>query len=101
MSGVRVPPPLFTTEDDSPRQNPPLAATYVNDGSTERDPASCQDEPLCAPKSPQGATQGATRALIEDPDLDLVIDRWPDLPPAVRAGIIAIIRATEGPDHSP
>jgi hypothetical protein len=34
-------------------------------------------------KSPQGATQGATRLLVEDPNLALVIERWADLPPAV------------------
>jgi hypothetical protein len=50
--------------------------------------------PLCAPKSPEGATQGATRPLIDDPDLTFVIDRWADLPPAVRAGIVAMVQAS-------
>ncbi len=95
MSGVRVPPPLLTTDDDTSCQSPPPQGTYDNDGSAERDPASCQDEPLCAPSSPQGATHGATRPRIEDPDLILIMERWPDLPPAVRAGIVAMVRAAE------
>jgi hypothetical protein len=28
-----------------------------------------------------------------DPDLALVVERWPDLPEAVRAGIVAMVKA--------
>lgn len=31
-----------------------------------------------------------------DPDLAAVIAAWPDLPPAVRAGVVAMVRAAGG-----
>ncbi len=39
-----------------------------------------------------GDLLGALR--VENPDLALVIDRWADLPAAVRAGIIAMVKTT-------
>jgi len=30
---------------------------------------------------------------LADPDLRLVVERWGDLPEAVRAGIVAMVRA--------
>jgi hypothetical protein len=29
-----------------------------------------------------------------DPELEAVIAAWPDLPPAVKAGIVALVKAT-------
>ena len=40
---------------------------------------------------------GARDALI-DPDLSVVIDAWPKLPEAIKAGILAMIRATRDAD---
>jgi hypothetical protein len=40
---------------------------------------------------PNGAGQGAVA-----PDLAPVIDAWPDLPEAIRAGILAMVRAAQG-----
>ena len=37
-----------------------------------------------------------TKNDTKDPDLALVIDAWPELPEAVRAGIMAMVRAVEG-----
>jgi hypothetical protein len=31
-----------------------------------------------------------------DPELQALIDLWPNLPPAVKAGIVAMVRASEG-----
>ena len=35
-----------------------------------------------------------TAAAALDPDLQSVIEQWPDLPPAVKAGIVAMVRAS-------
>jgi hypothetical protein len=32
-----------------------------------------------------------------DPDLAALVSAWSDLPPAVRAGIVALVKAVEGP----
>jgi hypothetical protein len=33
--------------------------------------------------------------MPSDPDLDAVVEAWPSLPDAIRAGIVAMVRATE------
>jgi len=48
-------------------------------------------------KRPQRATRGATRHLPDDPGLTVVIDAWDRLPEAVRAGIVAMVRASARP----
>lgn len=35
-----------------------------------------------------------TAAAALDPDLQSVIEQWPDLPPAVKAGIVAMVKAS-------
>jgi hypothetical protein len=34
--------------------------------------------------------------LAREPDLALVVERWEALPPAVRAGIVAMVKAAGG-----
>ena len=41
-----------------------------------------------------GAKSGAQETLV-DPDLEDVIQRWPNLPEAVRTGILTIVRSVE------
>ena len=45
-----------------------------------------------------GAESGALDAesRSEDPELGTIIDAWPTLPDALKAGILAMIRATGG-----
>jgi hypothetical protein len=38
--------------------------------------------------------QTLSRESQSDPDLTLILDRWAALPDAVRAGIVAMVRAT-------
>jgi hypothetical protein len=59
-------------------------------------PASRQEPTQSAPKRPLRATVGATGALPADPDLATVIDAWNRLPEAVRAGIVAMVKAASG-----
>ena len=54
---------------------------------TPRKPAHSDN---CA--APGAAHETAATAL--DVDLQSVIEQWPDLPPAVKAGIVAMVRAS-------
>ncbi len=48
------------------------------------------------------ATRGATRvcavapALEDNPDLAAVVEAWPHLPEALKAGIVAMVKAASG-----
>jgi len=42
---------------------------------------------------PQTATENATRLLPEDSDLASVIEAWDRLPEAIKAGIVAMVKA--------
>ena len=42
----------------------------------------------------RGAAVGAEDAPI-DPDLQAIIERWPELPEAVRTSIVAMVRAAK------
>ncbi len=60
--------------------------------------------PLLTPLNPEGKANSekcaAAGAAVEldnstlDPDLQTIIDRWPALPDAIKAGIIAMVRAS-------
>ena len=41
------------------------------------------------------AAKGASDAQTEDTNLQQVIDAWPDLPGAVRTGIVAMVQAAK------
>ena len=63
------------------------------------------EQPLLSPgKSPVpvqgGAESGAVGAqsTLVDADLRAIIEAWPELPDAVKAGILAMIHAAEGAD---
>ena len=43
----------------------------------------------------QGAALGAPEGP-DDPNLAIIIQRWPDLPPAMKSGILAMVQATGG-----
>jgi hypothetical protein len=45
-----------------------------------------------APSFDSGATQNATRLQPADGDLAEVVEAWPNLPAALRAGILAMVR---------
>jgi len=56
-------------------------------------PSSRQDTTESDPIRPLTATQNATRLLPEDdPGLAAVVDAWPELPGAIKAGIVAMVR---------
>jgi hypothetical protein len=45
------------------------------------------------PERPLRATQSATRSLPEDAELAAVVEAWDRLPEAIRAGIVAMVKA--------
>ncbi|HMO15862.1 MAG TPA: hypothetical protein PKA76_16000 [Pirellulaceae bacterium] len=46
------------------------------------------------PKNP--INHGTSETVMVDPDLNAIIAAWPTLPPAIRAGVIALVRAGGG-----
>jgi hypothetical protein len=58
--------------------------------------SSSQDETPRDTKSHQTATKSATFSEPSDPELALVMDAWGRLPEAMRAGILAMVKASEG-----
>ena len=63
--------------------------------------ATCQETPGKTHVSEgPGADAGAveTKNAHDDPDLQAIIDGWPDLSGAVKAGILAMVKAVGGDD---
>ncbi len=57
------------------------------------------DSPKKTPVSEAGGAQSgapAAQSTVQDPDLQQLIDAWPTLPPVVRAGIVAMVKAAKG-----
>ena len=69
--------PKFTGLGSSPLRNP-SSRQYPNESGSIR---------------PLTATQNATRLLPEDSDLAAVIEAWDRLPEALKAGIVAMVKA--------
>ena len=55
-------------------------------------PENPEENALSRDSAAPGAAVGAQNAPI-DPGLQAIIERWPELPGAVKAGILAMIRA--------
>jgi hypothetical protein len=73
------------------RSNPVIPSgvtSFLDSGDLQQDATACDH--LRSPR----ATKNATRALPDDPDLAAVVTAWPSLPEAVRAGIVAMVRAS-------
>src|SRR5271157_6213513 len=57
-------------------------------------PSSRQDTTDSASIRPPTATQNAPpHCVVADPGLAAVVDAWPDLPEAMKAGIVAMVKA--------
>jgi hypothetical protein len=48
---------------------------------------------VSAGSRPVRATESATNPPIDDADLSVVVTAWPELPEAVRAAIVAMVKA--------
>jgi hypothetical protein len=51
-----------------------------------------QDPTPSDPTRPQTATETATSPLPDDPDFALIASAWSQLPQAIRAGILAMVK---------
>src|SRR5271166_6587760 len=85
------------TESDKtpsfPEPSPSSSAVYTT-------PPSCQHPTEPDSIRPSTATQTATHFcqphVTDDPDLAAIVDAWPDLPEAIKAGILAMVLAASG-----
>ena len=99
--GTRVqfpPPPLFSVHasaNDNTRLDASNPAIPSGVTSFQDSPVSRQDAAVCDPVRSPGATENATRDLPDDPDLAAVVTAWSSLPEAVRAGIVAMVKASD------
>src|SRR5271157_5573130 len=75
-------------------KTPSFAERDASSSSAQQSPSSRQDTTDSASIGPLTATQNATRLLLDDPGLAAVVDAWPDLPEAIRAGIVAMVKAS-------
>jgi hypothetical protein len=89
-------PPLrsIPSGTDRTRQSPTLATASGVSPDQPFVRSSRQEATGPAPTRPQTATPNATRALPDDPGLGLIVERWEQLPEAVRAGIVAMVKAS-------
>ena len=62
--------------------------------------SSCPNPTDSDPLRPSTATQNATCScqadVTTDPDLAAVNDAWPNLPEAIKAGILSMVKAASG-----
>ncbi len=58
-------------------------------------PKISEENALFLQSAAQGAAVSAANAAI-DPELQTIVERWPGLPDALKAGILAMINATIG-----
>jgi hypothetical protein len=63
-------------------------------------PSSRQNPTQTTSKRPPISTQNASHScqpyVTDVPDLAAVVDAWPELPEAIRAGIVAMVKAASG-----
>ncbi len=74
-------------------------ATLHLDSPEEEGLEPLQDSPEKTTVSEQGGAQSGAHTAptaVSDPDLAGVISAWPELPEAVRVGIVAMVRAARG-----
>jgi hypothetical protein len=94
---VQFPPPPLSSEHTSTRdsecQNAHKPPSRKGVLSFQELPISCQEATASVNPRPGRATESATGWLSDDPDLAAVVAAWDRLPAAVRAGIVAMVRA--------
>ena len=81
-------------------KTPSFAERNASSSSANLSPSSRQNAADSGSIRPSTATKTATalcqRHVTDDPDLAAVVHAWPDLPKAIRADIVAIVKAASG-----
>ena len=75
---------FFTEPDASSSQAHPIPSSRQDATETG---------PICLPTATKIAT---TQSVVADPELAAVVDAWPGLPEAIRAAILAMVKALAG-----
>ncbi|MGO9601622.1 MAG: hypothetical protein ACLP7Q_26910 [Isosphaeraceae bacterium] len=75
------------------RQNTSKAANSLGLRQPHSHSKSRTDPTRCDPPRLPRATRGATGPPPADPELAAVVAAWPGLPEAIRAGILAMVKA--------
>jgi hypothetical protein len=92
--------------DDGRRNSSGSACNRTKPYPSRISPPSTQEHPALSsrteandrgPERPSTATQNATNLVPEDSDLAAVVDAWDRLPEAIKAGILAMVRASARP----
>jgi hypothetical protein len=77
-------------------KNPRPAGTGKRAGDgirTHREPLKSSENPMVLPGGAPKALPAVWPPVIADADLRSIVDAWPTLPDALKAGIVAMVRA--------
>ena len=74
---------------------PQNALDHVRLATLDEAPKNSEENAPSQNSAAQGAALGAPEGP-DDPNLAIIIQRWPDLPPAMKSGILAMVQATGG-----
>ena len=74
---------LFSRHTGFEAQGGHATSTSGSNGLENPGPAA---GPLTGPESPKSADSGSSEVTLADPELARIVDAWPDLPEAIRAG---------------
>ena len=95
-SGVRVPTPVLPNQPELSQQTPPLATT-CGEPIKSRHPVSVRPFlSLSGPRLLPNMLPSCQAHDTIDPGLAAVVAAWPELPEAIRAGIVAMVKAASG-----
>ena len=92
-------PPLSARE-----LNPPLSSRQALSGYNKTSPAlpgrlsRTELDSSGSSRLPTATEIATTEYVVADPDLAAVVEAWPDLPEAIKAGILAMVKASRQPD---
>ena len=73
----------------------PISETTCENAENSRTKINTKPDRAATPETPDSATLEAPRSATQDPDLAVIVTAWPELPEAIRAGMVAMVRASD------